>query len=209
MKNRKTLAGLFVILALLCLGIGYAAISKTLTINGGVSTGDETALEDNFVVYFAAVSTDTSSAENVTVNATVNAAEKSTSTSFGIENMNIVGSKVILTYTIKNDSNDLYAFVQKVRIGMTEMVYTDGSYQTMENIKEVTNGSPVKLGENGRGQGYFNVTMDWEQFAQLDPKGGTTTLTVTIEMINSPISAFTGAFNIYFDCNANTFGYTS
>jgi hypothetical protein len=201
MKNKRTFVGLFVILALLCLGIGYAAISKTLTINGGVSTGDETALEDNFVVYFAAVSTDTSSAENVTVDATVNAAEKSTSTSFEIENMNIVGSKVILTYTIKNDSNDLYAFVEKVRIGITGL---DG-----ENITEVTNGTPVKLGENGRGQGYFNVTMNWEPFAQLDPKGGTTTLTVTVEMINSPINAFTSAFNIYFDCYANTFGYTS
>ena len=201
MKNKRTFVGLFVILALLCLGIGYAAISKTLTINGGVSTGDETALEDNFIVYFAAVSTDTSSAKNVTVDATVNAAEKSTSTSFAISNMNIVGSKVILTYTIKNDSNDLYAFVEKVRIGITGL---DG-----ENITEVTNGTPVKLGENGRGQGYFNVTMNWESFAQLDPKGGTTTLTVTVEMINSPINAFTGAFNIYFDCYANTFGYTS
>lgn len=201
MKNKRTFIGLFVILALLCLGIGYAAITKTLTINGEVGTGDESALEDNFIVYFSAVSSDTSSAENVTVDATVNAAEKTTTTSFKISNMNIVGSKVILTYTIKNDSNDLYAFVEKVRIGMTGL---DG-----ENITEVTNGTPVKLGENGRGQGYFSVTMNWESFAQLDPKGGTTTLTVTIEMINSPINAFSGAFNIYFDCYANTFGATS
>ena len=32
MKNKKTFVGLFVILALLCLGIGYAAVSKNLVI---------------------------------------------------------------------------------------------------------------------------------------------------------------------------------
>ena len=52
MRNKRTFVGLFVILALLCLGIGYAAISKTLTINGGVGTGDSEDLQDNFIVYF-------------------------------------------------------------------------------------------------------------------------------------------------------------
>ena len=76
MKNKRTFVGLFVILALLCLGIGYAAISKTLTINGGVSTGEAEDLADNFIVYFSKVEANTDLAEGVTVTANVDAAAK-------------------------------------------------------------------------------------------------------------------------------------
>ena len=71
MKNKRTFVGLFVILALLCLGIGYAAISKTLTINGGVATGETTDLYDNFIVYFSKVEVNTDSAKGATVTAKV------------------------------------------------------------------------------------------------------------------------------------------
>ena len=49
MKNKKTFVGLFVILALLCLGLGYAAVSKTLTITGSASG---LVNDDHFVVKF-------------------------------------------------------------------------------------------------------------------------------------------------------------
>lgn len=201
MKNKRTFVGLFVILALLCLGIGYAAVTKTLTINGGISTGDEEALKENFVVYFSAVSKETTNAQGATVTANVDAAAKATSTSFSVSNMNVVGSSVVLTYTIKNDSTDLYAFVDKVRIGITE--------GGVENITDTTSGTPIKIGENGRGVGYFNVTTEWLMGAQLDPNGGTTTLVIRIEMTSTPINVVDYNFTIYFDCRANTFGATS
>lgn len=108
MKNRKTLAGLFVILALLCLGIGYAAISKTLTINGGVATGDEESLKSNFVVYFSNVDV-IAKPDGVAVDASVDKDAKTLETTFDITNMSGYGSEVKLEYTITNDSPDLYA----------------------------------------------------------------------------------------------------
>ena len=69
MKNKKYLVSLFVLVALLCLGIGYAAISKTLIIEGGVATGEATDLAGNFIVYFSKVEVNTTSAEGATVTA--------------------------------------------------------------------------------------------------------------------------------------------
>lgn len=52
MKNKKYFYGLLVALLLLCAGIGYAAISSTLTINGSASTASDEVLKNNLKVYF-------------------------------------------------------------------------------------------------------------------------------------------------------------
>ena len=59
MKNKKILISLVVFVALLCLGIGYAAVSKNLVIGGTGTTNNETGdasddvLAKNFLVKFA------------------------------------------------------------------------------------------------------------------------------------------------------------
>lgn len=52
MKNKKCFYSLLFIIALSFLGVGYAAITKTLTIKGTTSTVDENTLAEQFIVEF-------------------------------------------------------------------------------------------------------------------------------------------------------------
>ena len=197
MRNKRTFVGLFVILALLCLGIGYAAISKTLTINGGVGTGDSEDLQDNFIVYFSDVTVDQTTAPDAVVTAEVDPSEKSLTTSFKIENMNVVDSKIILTYTIKNDSTDLYANGPKIKFNNTEFPY----------------GSGIPVGEVYLEDPHFTVTIVSTEDSrgihhQIVP-GQTHQVIVTIEMTNCPLDTVEYSFNITLLYEAGTMAYTS
>lgn len=106
MRNKKTFVGLFVILALLCLGIGYAAVSKTLTITGSASG---LVKDDHFVVQF----TETEAGFGEPIATTVNG------TSATFENIELTdpdgfgaGSKI----KIQNYTLDLGAKITKVKI---------------------------------------------------------------------------------------------
>lgn len=52
MKNKKCFYSLLFIIALSFLGVGYAAITKTLTIKGTATTVDENTLAEQFIVEF-------------------------------------------------------------------------------------------------------------------------------------------------------------
>ena len=52
MKNKKYFYGLLVLVLLLCSGIGFAAVTSTLTINGTASTGTDSELANNLKVNF-------------------------------------------------------------------------------------------------------------------------------------------------------------
>lgn len=198
MKNKRTFVGLFVILALLCLGIGYAAISKTLTINGGVATGEEEDLYDNFIIYFSKVDIDTTLAEGVTVTANVDASKKSLETTFSITNMNKVGSKVVLTYTVNNDSEDLYAN------GPT--IYFN------DNLVNANEAIPV--GEVYQADPHFKITItpnisnSLHVAGQADPKS-THTITIVVEMTNSPLEKTNYDFELSLAYVAHYMAFTS
>ncbi len=110
MRNKKTFVGLFVILALLCLGIGYAAISKSLTISGNVGTGSN--LDDNFKVYFTGIYPDYANApEGVEITVDLDKpGGESLSAGFGVSNLSTVGMSVSFELPVKNGSaNNLKA----------------------------------------------------------------------------------------------------
>ena len=52
MKNKKYFYGLLVVLLLLCAGVGFAAVTSTLTINGTASTATDAELANNLKVNF-------------------------------------------------------------------------------------------------------------------------------------------------------------
>ena len=52
MKNKKYFYGLLVLVLLLCAGIGFAAVTSTLTINGTASTATDSELANNLKVNF-------------------------------------------------------------------------------------------------------------------------------------------------------------
>ena len=109
MKNKKTFIGLIVLLAVLMLGIGYAALTNiTLNINGtatGIPDGS------NFVVDFSddesKIVVDKSKANtNVVVDAKKTGTLKA---KLDVSNLTSKGESVTVTYTIENNSKDLNA----------------------------------------------------------------------------------------------------
>lgn len=106
MKQKRTFVTLLLIVALLCLGIGYAAIAGvTLTINGKAYAEAEVG---NIDVRFEKAETK-SKPEDATVTA-----EPSTDGDFKIGTFNVSGLKkegdsVTVDYTIKNYATDIDA----------------------------------------------------------------------------------------------------
>ena len=146
---------------------------------------------------FSDVTVDQTTAPDAVVTAEVDPSEKSLTTSFKIENMNVVDSKIILTYTIKNDSTDLYANGPKIKFNNTEFPY----------------GSGIPVGEVYLEDPHFTVTIVSTEDSrgihhQIVP-GQTHQVIVTIEMTNCPLDTVEYSFNITLLYEAGTMAYTS
>lgn len=148
MKRRNTYVGLILLLAVLMLGIGYAAMSNiTLNIGGSASAIVE---DENFKVKFTGTPEVSSSDVTATItddhNATLN-----------VTGLSAKGDKVTATYTIENASEDLSASVA---------------------VPTITNSN----------EDYFTVTTDMST-SQTLAAGGNTTVTVTVELVKTPVDA--------------------
>lgn len=99
--KKRTLVISVLLVAALALGIGYAALSDTLTINGTIKS-DGGAMSDTFdgLVYFTNASVTNEPAAHVT--ATVTAAYGGDEASYTIEGMKVVGDKVEMEFNIHN-----------------------------------------------------------------------------------------------------------
>jgi cytochrome c oxidase assembly protein Cox11 len=98
MNKKRNIVTLAVIIAILMLGVGYASVTKTLTINGKLNaTVDDT----KFVVAFTKVSNSTNI---VSDSATVNGL----SASFTVDGskMTTKGDQATVTYEIKNETTE-------------------------------------------------------------------------------------------------------
>lgn len=184
MKNRKFFVSLFVTLALLCLGIGYAAVSKDLNITGlGTTFGedvddpnnpDQTDEDDtddlgqNFKVHFddSVAIAEASDTANTTCSATVDDELNATITANKLLKLY---STVKVTLKIVNDSEDLDAVI---------------------DLPVITNDNET----------YYRVTTDWTA-TTLAP-GESKTVVVTIECIKSAIDHQVTNFGIKFTANA-------
>lgn len=148
MRRKKTYVGLVLLLAVLMLGIGYAAITNIdLLISG---TAKAVVSDENFKVKFTG--TPTVSDEDI-VTATITDDHNATIT---VDSLTAKGDSVTATYTILNDSEDLTASITKPSI-------------TNDNEE------------------YFTVTTDWADAKEVAAKGETT-VTVTVELIKTPIT---------------------
>ena len=105
MKKRNTYVGLILLVAVLMLGIGYAAISNiTLNINGSAKA---TISDENFKVRF--IGTPEVSDADI-ISATITGDHKATIT---VDSLVSKGDKATATYTIENASEDLSASIAK------------------------------------------------------------------------------------------------
>ncbi len=105
MKKRNTYVGLILLVAVLMLGIGYAAITNiTLNINGNASA---TVSDENFKVKFTGTP---EVSDDKVITATVSGDHKAT---INVDSLISKGDKVTATYTIQNASADLSASIAK------------------------------------------------------------------------------------------------
>ncbi len=152
MKRKKSLSMfLFVLIAFIVLGVGYAAINNiNLIING---TGSVTATQSNFDVRFLDVDGHRPAITPGSPN-TVSVIDNTTAT-FDVSTLSKKGDTATATIDVKNNSNGVGA-----RIGLN-----------------LTNSNDT----------YFKVT---EHIADSELQAGDiTTVTVTIEMLKTPVSA--------------------
>ena len=105
MKNRRNVVVAFLVVAVMLLGIGYAALSDTLDITGSADVNQSAAEEAfNEDIYFsAAVANETGNTASVN-------ADNNDKASFTAATLKGKGDKVTFTFTIANDG-DLAATV--------------------------------------------------------------------------------------------------
>jgi cytochrome c oxidase assembly protein Cox11 len=111
MKNRKTVVVAFLLVAVMLLGVGYAAVTNVLDITGSIKvTKEDAEKEFNEDIYFQGVIVDGAIKENgvvagdnlgYTANINTNNNDKAQFTITGIK---ATGESKEITYRIKNDS---------------------------------------------------------------------------------------------------------
>ena len=191
MKKRKTFLSIALLLAVLMLGVGYAAIANiNFYITG---TAGATANAANFQVKYATESSKNPVAPDVKVakKSTIDTSEYITATAtytddthatLEISGMKVAGDKVVATYTVLNESPDLKAYLT-----FLEKTITTNSAAT-ENEADATK--------------YFDVTVtsaaDSAEEA-MSAANGLTTVVVTVELKETPINNVGISITIPFD----------
>ena len=124
--KKRTLVISVLLVAALALGIGYAALSDTLTINGTIKS-DGGAMSDTFdgLVYFTNASVTNDPAAHVT--ATVSATYGGDDASYTIEGMKVVGDKVEMEFNIHN------AYSETVWVSIASHDHNDNACITITN----------------------------------------------------------------------------
>lgn len=113
MNKKKSFTGLLIILAVLFLGVGYAAItSRTLTINGNVTVNPN---ENDFDVVFKGAPTITDGTVPATTATNTYDSNNRTAT-LTVDGLEKAGDKVVVTYTIENKSNSLKATLSNLTV---------------------------------------------------------------------------------------------
>ena len=179
MKRKSKEGKLFlgIIVAVLILGVGYAAITAIPLIINGSATAKATATDEDFIVHFNdfdqnstyivysedagsdsftqtfdTVKHITAGSNTTDKSASITVANDRLSADIAVSNMTNIGDKVVLTIPVINESNGINA---------------DLSIDIENNNSE-----------------YFNVTS--ETATNTLNSGSTTTITVTVEVIKVP-----------------------
>ena len=148
MKNRRNVVIAFMIVAVMLLGIGYAALSDTLDITGSADVNQSAAEEAfNEDVYFSAAV-----ANQDGNTASVNA-DNNDKASFTAATLKGKGDKVTFTFTIKNNGDVAAEVTPKLNasLGNTNSEYFEitsdwgGAAKTLAAHSEITYTVTVKL----------------------------------------------------------------
>lgn len=148
MKNRKLVIVAFLLVAVMLLGVGYAALSDTLDITGSADV-NQSAAEEAFnedVFFSAAVANEAGNTASIN-------ADNNDKASFTANTLKGKGDKVTFTFTIKNDGDVDATVTPKLNatLGNTNPEYFaissdwDGAAKTLAAHSEVTYTITVEL----------------------------------------------------------------
>lgn len=118
MKKRRTLIISLLLIAALALGIGYAALSRELIIN---STAVLNANDEDFKVVFV------SGSSNDAALATTTVTTPSKMVSYEVTGLSEANESVTLTYTVENQTADVYAQLTEISLTAGDLFIGEGT----------------------------------------------------------------------------------
>ena len=176
MKNRKKILVAFLLVAVMIMGVGYAAFSDTLTNIGNVVIDIKQA-EANYdeKVYWSAGEFTAHGTGDATKDTVGGVGAGSDDATYNIHSLATKGEKAVVVFTIKNESN------VPVKITIPEKKLSGVDNQSNSNAQ------------------YFSVEYAYGNTDMIiAANGGTMTVTITVTVIDS-ITVATGAtFGIEF-----------
>lgn len=177
MNKKKTFVGMALLIAVLVLGVGYAAITDIPLFVNGTATAN--ASDSDFSVKFDKTAAITKSDENLVTKAEIDAEDDTDLTAtLTVENLTTTNNTASATFTIKNYSADLKA-------GLTATVYNED-------------------GTTAYSDDYFSVTPTFgaTTLNVNDTEGNSTTLTVEVKLIKTPTDTVSKNFKVKVTANA-------
>lgn len=167
MRNKKRILIALFVLALAIVGVGYAAVTQTLKVNGTAQTVSDTELSKNLNVYFNAC-TDKSIAP-LKGEVTTSFATKPTTITLETSGFAKKNDRVVVALEVKNGSAEY-----KVKISATSTV--DDRFTLTYDFRSSA-----------------DATTAGSQTASSVAVGGSTYLFVTITLKKAPVAEFEGA----------------
>lgn len=193
MKNRKTVVVAFLLVAVMLMGVGYAAVTNVLDIQGSV-TVDSSAAEKEFNedIYFQGVVVDgqldadgviAGDGKGYTANINTNNNDKAQFTVTGIAK---TGEEMEITYRIYNDSD------HEATVSLRTMTNTNGT---------IVDAVGTESGAGDFGFDYYFGTTEGTRSATLASKG-TVDVTVVVTLKEQLTGQSTASFTIELNVTA-------
>jgi len=166
MKNRKTIIVAFLLVAAMAIGVGYAALTDTLTIIGNAHIDiDEANKTFDSKVYFSGSAASSTTGTGTEDDVASHTADDAT---FTANKLAVVGEKSVFTFTITNDSNvDAVVSVETLKLS---------------GVANPSNSNEDK----------FTVAYDYPDGMTIESNGGTIDVVVTVT-VREPVTAATSA----------------
>lgn len=185
MKNRKIVVVAFLLISVMLLGVGYAALTDTLEIEGSVKADtsvSQTDFDDD--VYFSGTSVVTDSTGNKAASQILEGRDNATITA---QHFTTKNQKVKVKFTIQNDSTDFDAVVTPGVAIATGNVSVDNAGADHDPI--------------------FDVSWTWDEegtdvAAATIAAGQSKDLWVTIVLNETPLEEHSASFIVDFSVNA-------
>jgi hypothetical protein len=181
MKNRKIVVVGFLLVATLLLGVGYAALTDTLTITGTMSA-DNSVEQNEFEqdIYFSAAEVAVQPASG---SAEAHVKANNDEAEFGIVGLTTEGHFVTYVFTITNDSDK---FGASVTPGVASLTNENDEHEA----DEIFGVTWTWADENGE-----KPAQDITGAAEVE-MGGTKKIYVTVELITPPTEAHSASYTL-------------